>query len=86
LQGWLASYQGSNSAKENRWCAPSDGAQTVVKYRDRLAREVARRSKEIEAADKALAQQAEERAKVADSREEPSPAPIEERTGGPRGG
>jgi Transglycosylase SLT domain len=86
LQGWLASYQGSNSAKNNRWCSPSEGALTVVKYRDRLAREVARRTKEIEAADRELAQRAEQRAKVADSREEPSPAPAEERPDGPRGG
>lgn len=86
LQGWLASYQGSNSAKLNRWCAPSDGAMTVIKYRDRLVRELAKRSKEIEAADRALAQQAEERAKVADSREEASPAPVDETADGRRGG
>jgi hypothetical protein len=86
MLGWLASYQGSNSIKENRWCSPSDGAHTVVKYRDRLVRMVARRSKEIEAADKAFAQQAEERAKVADSREESAPAPVVERPDGRRGG
>ena len=84
--GWLASYQGSNSRKENRWCAPSDGARTVVKYRDRLAREVAKRSKEIEAADALLAQQAEERARVADSREEPSTPAVEESPEAPRAG
>lgn len=86
FSGWLASYQGSNSAKENRWCAPSDGAMTVIKYRDRLVREIAKRSKEIEAADRALAQQAEQRARVADSREEPSPAPVNESADGRRGG
>jgi hypothetical protein len=88
LLGWLASYQGSNSKKLNRWCAPSDGAYTVVRYRERLMREVARRSKEIKAADEALARQAEERAKVADSREEPeepSAAPVEP-SEAPRGG
>ena len=84
--GWLASYQGSNSRKENRWCAPSDGARSVVKYRDRLAREVAKRAKEIEAADALLAQQAEERARVADSREEPSPPTVVENPEAPRGG
>jgi hypothetical protein len=86
LQGWLASYQGSNSAKLNRWCEPSEGAMTVIKSRDRLVRELAKRSKEIEAADRALAQQAEERARVADSREEASPAPANESADGRRGG
>jgi hypothetical protein len=72
--GWLASYQGSNSIKENRWCAASEGALTVVKYRDRLVRELTKRQKEIEAAEQALARQEEERTKVADSREEAPPA------------
>jgi Transglycosylase SLT domain len=86
LLGWLASYQGSNSIKENRWCTPSDGAWSVIKYRDQLVREVAKRPKEIQALDNALAQQAEERAKVADSREEASPAPVQANPDGPRGG
>jgi hypothetical protein len=86
LLGWLASYQGSNSIKLNRWCTPSDGAYTVIKYRDRLMREVARRAKEIELMDRALAEQARERAKIADSREEPSPAPAEDTADGRRGG
>ncbi|HWO09462.1 MAG TPA: transglycosylase SLT domain-containing protein [Polyangiaceae bacterium] len=83
--GWLASYQGSNSIKENRWCAASEGAMTVAKYRDRLLRELAKRSKEIEAADQALAREQEERAKVADSREE-APPPADGAQPGRRGG
>jgi hypothetical protein len=83
IKSWLASYQGRNSIKEDRWCTPGDGTWSVILYRDKLVREVGRRSKEIEAADKALAQQAEERAKkIADSREEPSPAPVEEKPAG----
>jgi hypothetical protein len=70
LQNWLASYQGSNSAKEGRWCTPSDGSQSVARYREVLMREVARRSKEIEATDRALALRDEERARLAASREE----------------
>lgn len=76
LLGWLASYQGSNSKKEDRWCVPSAGARRVVRYRDRLVRETAKHAGEIEAADRALALQAEERARVADAREEaPTPEP-----------
>jgi hypothetical protein len=92
LLGWLASYQGSNSVKENRWCKPTDGAYRVVRYRDRLVYEMKKRAQEIEAADRALAQKkAEERAEVADSREEPSPTsveqkPVEQKPDGPRGG
>jgi hypothetical protein len=88
LLGWLASYQGSNSKKENRWCVPSDGARTVVRYRDKLVRAVAKASAEIEAADRALAQQAEERARVADAREDApveEPPPAEAPAAGPRG-
>ena len=83
--GWLASYQGSNSIKENRWCAASDGALTVARYRDRLIRELKKRDKEVEAADRAIAQQEEERAKVADSREEPA-TPVDGAQPGRRGG
>lgn len=82
FQGWLSSYQGSNNAKENRWCAPSDGAMRVIRYRERLVRELARRSKEIEALDKVLAEQADERAKVADSREEPAAEATQTGRGG----
>jgi hypothetical protein len=64
----------------------------VVKYRDRLVYEMSKRAQEIEAVDRALAQKkAEERAEVADSREEPSPTsveqkPVEQKPDGPRGG
>lgn len=76
LLGWLASYQGSNSKKEDRWCVPSAGARRVVRYRDRLVRETAKHASEIEAVDRALALQAEERARLADAREEaPAPEP-----------
>lgn len=85
--GWLASYQGSNSKKENRWCAASDGAMTVAKYRERLMRELAKRSKEVEAFDRALAEQEQEAPKVADSREEPTtPTAAEGAAPGRRGG
>jgi hypothetical protein len=84
LLGWLASYQGSNSSKENRWCVPSDGARSVALYRDRLVREVSKRTQEIEAADRAIAQQAEQRSRVADAREEPAP-PAEAPQAPPRG-
>lgn len=81
--GWLASYQGSNSKKENRWCVPSDGARRVARYRDKLVWAVSKAKKEIEAADRALAQEAAERARVADAREEVPPAEPEAK--GPRG-
>jgi hypothetical protein len=58
----------------------------VVKYRDKLVRAVAKASSEIEAADRALAQQAEERARVADAREDvEEPPPVETPAPGPRG-
>lgn len=57
FQSWLASYQGRNSIKENRWCVPADGTFKVIRLRDRLAREVERRSEEIAA----LEQLAEDR-------------------------
>jgi hypothetical protein len=53
FQSWLASYQGRNVAKEDRWCTPGDGTHSVIRYRERLMREVAKRSKEIEAAEQA---------------------------------
>ena len=79
MLSWLASYQGRNSIKEDRWCTPGDGTHQVIRYRDRLVREVARHAKEIEAADQAAtataAAQAEGPGQVADSRE-PIPAEI----------
>lgn len=86
LQNWLASYQGSNSAKEGRWCTPSDGSLSVARYRELLMREVARRSKEIESTDRALALRAEQRARLADSRDEGTPASGGEATAGRLGG
>lgn len=85
LQHWLASYQGRNSVKENRWCTPGDGTHSVIQYRERLLREVAKRSKEIEAAEKAVAKEAEERARIVDAREESSPAPDQKAPAGTRG-
>jgi hypothetical protein len=85
LQQWLASYQGRNSVKEDRWCTPGDGTHSVIQYRDRLVREVARRSREIKAAEKAGAKEAEERARIVDSREESSPPSNEQTSAGQRG-
>lgn len=86
LLGWLASYQGSNSKKEDRWCTPSAGARRVVRYRDRLARAIAKARAEIAAADRVIAQQAEERARVATASEAPeAPPPVEAPVPDPRG-
>jgi len=85
LLQWLASYQGRNSVKEDRWCTPGDGTHSVIQYRDRLVREVARRSREIKAAEKAGAKEAEERARIVDSREESSPPSNEQTSAGQRG-
>jgi hypothetical protein len=78
MLSWLASYQGRNSIKEDRWCTPGDGTHQVIRYRDRLVREVARHSREIEAADQAATATASARTEghgqVADSRE---PEPVE---------
>jgi hypothetical protein len=76
LPRWLASYQGRNSIKEDRWCVPGDGTHSVIRYRDRLVREVARRSKELQAADKAVAQGAAKPRTVAEVRTETSPAAL----------
>lgn len=65
FQSWLASYQGRNSIKENRWCVPGDGTFKVMRLRDRLALEVSRRADEIAV----LEQLAEDQAQlVADAR------------------
>lgn len=83
--GWLASYQGSNSAKHDRWCEPSPGARRVARYRERLMWEIKRNASQIEATDKALAEEAQDRAKLAASREEeapPEPAKAQGRRGG----
>jgi hypothetical protein len=46
---WLASYQGRNSIKENRWCDPGEGTWSVIEYRERLVREVAKHAQELDA-------------------------------------
>jgi hypothetical protein len=86
FQSWLASYQGRNSVKEDRWCVPGDGTLKVIRARDRLVREVTQRSEEIAA----LEQLAEDRAQlVTDSRGEDAPAEtatIETALVSPQGG
>lgn len=84
LPRWLASYQGRNSIKEDRWCVPGDGTHSVIRYRDRLVREVARRSRELQPADRALARRAAERATIAQAR--PSASPPKQRLSVQRGG
>lgn len=86
LPRWLASYQGRNSVKEDRWCVPGRGTHSVIRYRDRLVREVARRSKELQPADKAVVWRAVERALIAAARERPSSAPFEKKPAGRLGG
>jgi hypothetical protein len=36
LPRWLASYQGRNSIREQRWCAPAPATWKLIAYRDRL--------------------------------------------------
>jgi Transglycosylase SLT domain len=83
---WLASYQGRNSIKENRWCVPGDGTLKVIRVRDRLARVLMQRSEEIAA----LEQLAEDRAQLlTDARGEEvtaETATIETALVGPQGG
>ena len=76
LPRWLASYQGRNSIKEDRWCVPGDGTHSVIRYRDRLVREVTRRSKELQVADKAVAQRAVKHRTVADALAQTAPARV----------
>jgi len=37
---WLASYQGRNYPKQNRWCQPGEGTWKVINYRKHLIREI----------------------------------------------
>lgn len=37
---WLASYQGRNDVRNQRWCVPAKGTYSVLAYRDRLLREL----------------------------------------------
>jgi Transglycosylase SLT domain len=36
LPRWLASYQGRNSIREQRWCTPAPMTWKIITYRDRL--------------------------------------------------
>lgn len=36
LPQWLASYQGRNSIREQRWCAPAPMTWKIIAFRDRL--------------------------------------------------
>jgi hypothetical protein len=81
MLSWLASYQGRNNAKEDRWCTPGDGTHDVIRYRDRLVREVTKRAKEIEAADQAAAAQGGQMADLGVER-----APVQAKPSGQRGG
>ncbi len=36
LPHWLASYQGRNNAREQRWCAPAPMTWKIIAFRDRL--------------------------------------------------
>jgi len=70
---WLASYQGRNSVKEDRWCTPGDGTHSVIAYRERLVREVEKHAEEIEADDRARVargqqNQEQDQATLADAR------------------
>ena len=40
---WLASYQGRNFPVKRRWCKAGDKTWTVIRYRERLLKELARR-------------------------------------------
>ena len=40
---WLASYQGRNYPRQNRWCKPGDKTWAVIKYRRWLISEVPKR-------------------------------------------
>jgi hypothetical protein len=37
---WLASYQGRNDVRNQRWCVPAKGTYNVLAYRQRLLREL----------------------------------------------
>jgi transglycosylase-like protein with SLT domain len=87
LHRWLASYQGRNSVKDNRWCTPGEGTWSVIAYKDRLQREVTKRKKELEAPPaRERVPQAEQPTRVADSREDPAPPPEAVPASGRRGG
>ena len=35
-QHWLASYQGRNNIREQRWCSPAPATWKIIAFRDRL--------------------------------------------------
>lgn len=39
---WLASYQGRNYPSKRRWCKPGKGTWAVIKYRQKLLKELSR--------------------------------------------
>jgi hypothetical protein len=43
---WLASYQGRNFPRQNRWCQPGEQTWAVIKYRRWLVSEVPKRLRE----------------------------------------
>lgn len=42
---WLASYQGRNYPKQNRWCQPGEGTWKVINYRKHLVRQINKQKK-----------------------------------------
>jgi transglycosylase-like protein with SLT domain len=40
LPRWLASYQGRNSIREQRWCTPAPATWKIIAFRDRLIRKL----------------------------------------------
>lgn len=42
FQRWLASYQGRNYPSKRRWCKPGKGTWAVIRYRQKLLKDLAR--------------------------------------------
>jgi transglycosylase-like protein with SLT domain len=42
LPRWLASYQGRNNIREQRWCTPAPATWKIIAFRDRLIRKLYR--------------------------------------------
>ena len=42
FQQWLASYQGRNYPSKRRWCKPGEKTWTVIRYRQKLLKELSR--------------------------------------------
>ena len=47
LERWLASYQGRNYPERRRWCQPGEQTRAVIRYRQWLIRELARKPKAV---------------------------------------